>query len=126
MLFYDLFRHEPELFKVGQGQYLFKEGEQGDVMYVLISGTAQIIVGNRVMEEVEPGDILGEMALVGHGPRSASVLATNDCEFACINQKRFHFLVSQTPHFATEVMRIMANRLSNTDKALKASVAHTG
>ena len=78
MLFYDLFRHEPELFPIKAGDYLFREGDVGDVMYVLISGTAQIHVGGRVMEEVEPGGILGEMALVDHVPRSASVLATSD------------------------------------------------
>ena len=122
MLFYDLFRHEPELFPIKAGDYLFREGDVGDVMYVLISGTAQIHVGGRVMEEVEPGGILGEMALVDHVPRSASVLATSDCEFACINQKRFHFLISQTPHFATEVMRIMAHRLRKTDQLIEGEV----
>lgn len=119
MLFYDLFRHEPKLAPVQAGDYLFREGESGELMYVLITGTAQILVGSKVVEEVEPGGILGEMALIDRALHSASVLATSDCEFACIDQKRFHFLISQTPYFATEVMRIMAHRLRHADQLLE-------
>ena len=84
-------------------------------MYVLISGSAQVLVGDKVVEELEPGAVVGEMSLIDQRPHSAAVLATSDCEFACITQKRFHFLISQTPYFATEIMRIMANRLLHSN-----------
>jgi len=118
MMFYDLFHNEKELHRVNAGDYLFKAGDKGEVMYVLISGKAQILLGSKVMEDVEPGAILGEMSLIEHTPHSASVLAVSDCEFAAINQKRFHYLIAQTPHFATEIMRIMAHRLRATNRLI--------
>lgn len=118
MLFYGLFRHEPALTRVKADHYLFREGDAARLMYVLVSGRAQMLVGEQVLEELEPGGVLGEMALVDQVPRSTSILAISDCEFACISQKRFHFLVSQTPDFATEVQRTMARRLRKTAKLL--------
>ena len=56
------------------------------------------------------------MGLVSPGPRSASVVAVNDCEFVAVDEKRFQFLVQQTPFFATQVMRVMAERLRKVNQ----------
>ena len=82
-------------------------------------GHARVLVGERAVDEVEAGAILGEMSLVERLPHSASVLAVSDCTFAAIDEKRFHILIAQTPHFATEVMRIMAHRLRATNQLLQ-------
>lgn len=81
------------------------------MMYVLTTGNAEVIVNNRVVETLQHGSIVGEMGIVSPGPRSASVVATTDCEFVAVDEKRFQFLVQQTPFFATQVMRVMAERL---------------
>ncbi len=118
MLFADLFRHEADQRRIPAGQFLFRTGDPGDTLYVLLDGHARVLVGERAVEEVETGAILGEMSLVEHVPHSASVLAVSDCTFAAIDEKRFHRLIAQTPHFATEVMRIMAHRLRATNQLL--------
>jgi len=87
-------------------------------MFVLASGTAEVIVQNRVVEELTEGGVVGEMGLVSPAPRSATVVAKGDCKFVTIDEKRFHFLVQQTPYFATQVMRVMAERLRATDKLI--------
>ncbi|MDP2760258.1 MAG: cyclic nucleotide-binding domain-containing protein, partial [Sideroxyarcus sp.] len=71
----DLFRHHVGLQSLPAGHVLFKEGEAGDFMYVLISGTADIFVRNRLMETAEAGAIVGEMAIIDDSPRSATVVA---------------------------------------------------
>ena len=114
----DMFRHETDLQALSAGQTLFKEGEQGDLMYVLISGTAEIIVHNRVVETGEAGIIVGEMAMIDDGARSATVVAKSDCRLFPIDRKRFNFLVQQTPNFALYIMRVMADRLRKTDDYL--------
>jgi CRP/FNR family cyclic AMP-dependent transcriptional regulator len=76
------------------------------------------LVQNRLVETLEHGSIVGEMGMVSPGPHSASVMAKTDCEFVAIDQKRFQFLVQQTPFFAVQVMRLMAERLRATDKLL--------
>lgn len=118
VIFYDLFRDHPDLCSVAANQTLFEKGDAGEVMYVLISGTAEIKLGGLVVEEATRGAIMGEMAVIDGSPRSATVVAKTDCTFAVIDQKRFHFLVDETPRFAIEVMRVMAQRLRQCDASL--------
>jgi len=51
------------------------------------------------------------MGIVSPGQRAATVVATTDCDFVAIDEKRFLYLVQQTPYFATQVMRVLAERL---------------
>ncbi len=113
-----LFDQEPAQRSVKAGEHLFKAGDAGDFLYVLLSGSAEILVNDVLVENAEPGAIIGEMALIDSEPRSASVLCSSDCQFAVIDHKRFEYLVQQTPFFAVEVMRIMGQRLRRTDKML--------
>lgn len=118
MVFFELFAHNPTIVRVPAGETLFNEGDDGGLMYVLASGSADVVVNNRVVEQLQHGSIVGEMGLVSPGPRSASVLATSDCEFVAIDEKRFQFLVQNTPFFAMQVMRVMAERLRAVDRML--------
>ena len=118
MVFFELFAHNPTIIRVPAGEPLFSENDDGHMMYVLAVGTAEVIVNNRVVETLLHGSIVGEMGLVSPGPRSASVVALTDCEFVAVDEKRFQFLVQQTPFFATQVMRVMAERLRKTNQLL--------
>ena len=115
MLFFDLFRNDPEMVKVQAGHELFHEGDAGTVMYVLITGEATVKIGDFVLEDVGSGAILGEMAVVDGSPRSTTVTAKTDCTFTLIDKKRFRFLVDESPHFAIDVMKVMAQRLRQCD-----------
>lgn len=114
----ELFRHQTDLQVLSAGQTLFREGDQGDLMYVLMSGTAEVIVNNRVVETACAGAIVGEMAMIDDGARSATLVAKSDCKLLPIDRKRFNFLIQQTPHFALHVMRVIADRLRRTDAHL--------
>lgn len=116
MVFFELFAHNPTMIKVDAGRALFLEGDEGHMMYVLATGTADVLVNNRIVEQLQHGSIVGEVGIVMPGPRSASVVATTDCEFVAVDEKRFQFLVQQTPFFATQVMRVMAERLRNLNQ----------
>lgn len=119
MYFAELFQHETELQPLAAGEALFNEGDALDGrMYVLMSGSAEIIVKGRVMENAEAGAIFGELAMVDDGTRSATVRAKTDCKLLAIDRRRFDFLVQQTPNFAQNVMRVMADRLRRTDVVL--------
>lgn len=118
MVFFELFAHNPTLIHVDAGAPLFSAGEDGHMMFVLNTGTAEVIVGGRVVETLAHGSIVGEVGIVLPGPRSATVVAKTDCEFVAVDEKRFQFLVQQTPFFATQVMRVMAERLRNTNQIL--------
>ena len=121
MVFFELFSNNPEIVIVEPGQPLFIEGDEGHQMFVLSVGSAEIIVKNRVVETIVSGNVVGEMGIVSPGPRSATVVAKTRCEFVAIDEKRFQYLVQQTPFFATQVMRVMAERLRAANDLLPLS-----
>lgn len=112
----EIFSHNPTKTFVAAGKALFLEGDEGSLMYVLETGVAEVFVKGRLVETLVHGSIVGEMGLVSPAPHSASVIAKNDCEFVVVDAKRFQFLVQQTPFFAIQIMRLMAERLRATDK----------
>jgi len=97
MVFFELFANNPDIVRVAAGQPLFSEGDEGHRLFVLTTGQAEIIVNNRVVETIQHGNIVGEMGLVSPGPRSATVVALSDCEFVAVDERRFQYLVQQTP-----------------------------
>ena len=114
----ELFHHETELLHVPAGEPVFREGDTGQIMYVLMAGEAEIIVGNAVVEKAKPGSMLGELALVDDEKRTATVMAVTDCKLVPIDVKRFLFLVQETPNFALHVMKVIAMRLRKMDVML--------
>jgi CRP-like cAMP-binding protein len=86
-------------------------------MYVVKSGAVALTAGDRVLEMLGPGALFGEMALIDSDRRSATATASGGCELVELDEKRFHFLVRETPYFAQHVMRVMANRLRQMNRA---------
>jgi CRP-like cAMP-binding protein len=112
----ELFSKDSNTITLAAGDVLFREGDPGESMYVLLEGTVEITINGQTVEKAEAGALLGEIALIENSPRSATVTATTHCRFAQVDQRRFHFLVQQTPFFATHVMHVLAGRLRNMDK----------
>ncbi|HLF29161.1 MAG TPA: cyclic nucleotide-binding domain-containing protein [Anaerolineae bacterium] len=106
-----LFRNTEDALTFEAGQTIFEEGQPGDSMYAIVEGEVDILLGEKVIDTGSAGGIIGEMALIDSSPRSATARAKTACKLAPIDQRRFTFLVQQTPFFAIEVMRIMADRL---------------
>jgi CRP-like cAMP-binding protein len=111
MLILNLFRNSDRAVDYEPGQTIFREGDQGDSMYVVLEGEVEIRVKDRVIDTTGPGGIVGEMALVDNRPRSASVLAKTACKLVPVNERQFNFMVQETPLFAITVMRMMCDRL---------------
>ena len=112
-----LFKNDKNAERFPAGTVLFQEGDLGDCMYVVKSGTVDIKDGDAVLETVGEGAIFGEMALLDSEPRSASAVVAEDAELVCVDPRRFQFLVQNTPYFAIHVMRVMAARLRRRTKA---------
>jgi CRP/FNR family transcriptional regulator, cyclic AMP receptor protein len=100
------------------GETIFREGDEGRVMYVVVEGAVRLSVTGRSLEKVGPGGVFGEMALIDAAPRSATAFAVTDCKLVCLSRERFASLVQQNPQFALEIMRIMATRLRSMDRRL--------
>lgn len=75
-----LSQHARDLVSFSAGEPVFQAGEDGTVMFVVKEGQVGIVVGGAVADTVGPGGIVGEMALIDRGPRSASAIARMDSE----------------------------------------------
>jgi len=109
--FLGLFKSEENVVTVKAGDVLFRKGDPAKAMYVVLSGELRVGDGNKIFEQLAPGGLVGEMALIDHAPRAATVTALTDSTLAEIDEKRFLFLTQQTPSFALNVMRVLSQRL---------------
>jgi CRP-like cAMP-binding protein len=96
------------------GATVFARGEPRDVMYVVLKGEVNLQREGRTVGTATAGDIIGEMAMIDKAPRSATAIAKTDCKLVPIDEKRFEFMVSETPLFALHVMRVLVDRLRRT------------
>lgn len=113
----NLFKHTEEFEKYSAGDVIFRAGDPAQHLYVVLDGEIEVLLGDRVLNTLKEGELLGEMALIGDHKRSATAVAKTDCSLTPINERRFIFLVQQTPFFALHVMRVLADRLLRADRA---------
>ena len=114
----DLFRNSDNTLDFTAGQTIFKEGDAGNFMYAVVDGEVDLLVKGRLVEHLTEGGVLGEMALIDTGTRSATAVAKTACKLVPVDEKQFKFLVQQTPNFALQLMRIIAERLRRMDERL--------
>jgi CRP-like cAMP-binding protein len=104
--------------RIAAGTVIIQKGAVAREMFLLRKGQVDILVHDRVIEEIAPGGIFGEMALIDHAPRAASVVARTDCDVIPIDEKLFVSLVQDAPYFALDVMRVLATRIRELDRFL--------
>ncbi len=100
----------------------FIRATQGDAAYVVLSGTADILVdspaGEIKVAEVDINSIVGEIAILCDVSRTATVKATSPLEALKISKEHFLKLLSDFPEMAVEIMRVLADRLNHTTSEL--------
>ena len=82
--------------KVKNGETIIKQGEQGDIFYILVEGSAIATLNEKGSEPVmqyNSGDYFGELALLKGEPRAANVLASSDCKLIMLERKSFKRLL---------------------------------
>lgn len=109
------------------GQNLFRQGDPGDAAYVVLSGTADVLVnadgGEVKVADVEQNSIVGEIAILCDVSRTATVRATSRLEVLKISKENFLGLMNDFPDMAVEIMRVLADRLNHTTSELTAARA---
>ncbi len=105
-----------------EGDVLFHQGDPGDAAYVILAGSADILTGSDngliKVAEVSRNAIVGEIAILCDGTRTATVRAQNSVEALRIGKEQFLKLMSDFPEITIEVMRVLAERLSTTTTEL--------
>ena len=105
---------------------LFVAGESGDGCYRLERGLLKVVVTSprgeeRILAMLGPGAIVGELAIIDEGPRSASVFAVRDCELSFISRRTFEERTIRHPEIYQYLVNVLATRLRQTDEAMAAT-----
>ncbi|MBD9651043.1 cyclic nucleotide-binding domain-containing protein (plasmid) [Ensifer sp. PDNC004] len=104
------------------GEALFYQGDIGDAAYVILSGKAEVLIntagGPFKIAELEQNSIVGEIAILCNTPRTATVRTSTPLEALRIRKDDFLKLLADFPEMAVEIMRVLADRLTQTTAEL--------
>ncbi len=105
------------------GDVIVAEGEMGDSMYVVLSGTAEVDIGGR-FHTLTQGDFFGEMALISSRKRIATVKATERVEALRIPADAFQSFLLEHPSVAVSMLKEIVDRLREVEQRIDAWMAN--
>ena len=92
-------------------QVLFRAGDAGDALYVVVEGTLRVARNEQVLGLIGPGEVAGELALVDRKPRSADVVAHSASRLLALPGAAFDQLVEGSPRLARGLLQVLAARM---------------
>ena len=110
-----LFQNSRDVDPYAAGETIFEAGDAARNLFVVIEGEVEISLNGKVLNQLGPGSLVGEMGLIGNHHRTATATARTDCRLAAVDERRFLFLVQETPFFAMHVMRVLADRIQQKE-----------
>jgi CRP-like cAMP-binding protein len=99
---------------VPSGEVLIREGDAGDLFFVLVKGSAEVRKGKRQVATLHAGDFAGEIALLTDHPRNATVRTTSPVTALRATRKGFSALLETSPKIQGKVTKALADRLAPT------------
>jgi len=116
----------PRLFK--KGESIFNAGDRGDALYIIRSGQVHLELTTNegeclLLDEIDAGEVIGELSFLDAGPRTASAFASEDSELLEFERGQLLAFVQQHPHAALDILGVMANRMRATDQLLRTRVS---
>jgi CRP-like cAMP-binding protein len=116
--FLELLENHDQFVRISAGSVLFREGDAGDNMYVILEGEISLTINEQALGQELEGGIVGEMALIDESSRSATATTRTECLLAPLDIDAFTALVRKKPEFAIHVMRVLSQRLRLANEVL--------
>ncbi len=112
-----------------KGQTLLLQGDPGDALIILLTGQARVMMvasnGREItLDYADAGSVLGEIAVLDGGERTASVLAMTDGGYLRLSRAAFEAFVERQPGMAWRLMRELARRLRQTNATIESDRAY--
>lgn len=99
-----------------RGTVLFDEGAKGDVCYFVLEGRIVVRAGGRAVGVVNPGETLGEMALVEAAPRFASATVVDEVRCLAVRTEDFSALLDRMPSLCRGLLVALSRRLRSVQE----------
>ncbi len=100
---------------VEAGRTLAKEGDVGSEAFLILSGSAVCTRDGEEIAEFGPGDFFGEMALLVHGHRTATITTTSPTSVRAFHRSEFDSLLDRSPKVGVKILRTTAERLLHAE-----------
>nr|WP_242677172.1 Crp/Fnr family transcriptional regulator [Streptomonospora litoralis] len=109
--------------RLGRGQTLFSEGDEGDRLYVILSGKVKLTraaVDGRenLLSVLGPSEMFGELSLFDPRPRTASAIAVTDAVMAGLGHDDLRPFIAQQPQVSLQLLKALASRLRRTNDVM--------
>lgn len=109
------------------GQELFRQGDMPDAAFIIIDGTADVILdtpsGRITVATLGRNELVGEMGIICDMPRTATVRANSQLVTLKISKDLFFRMIVDFPSMGIEIMRVMAHRLEHANAQLRTALA---
>ena len=102
--------------KMPAGTVLADQGQTGREAFIVLEGEVAVKRNGRKVATVGPGAIVGELSLLDHGPRTATVTCDTDCKVFVISQRHFLAMLDDVPTIGHKLMASLAGRIRELDR----------
>ena len=100
------------------GSVLVDQGDAGREAFVIIDGTATVKRNGRKVGTLGAGDSVGELSLLDHGPRTATVTADTDITVLVLSAREFAGVLEEVPGLAQKLLGQLAGRVRDLDRQI--------
>ena len=98
------------------GTMIIDQGQTGREAFVVVNGTVTVKRNGRRIATLGPGAVVGELSLLDHGPRTATVICDTDCDLLVIDQRHFSGVISEVPSIARRLLENLAGIVRQLDR----------
>ena len=98
------------------GTTIIDQGQTGREAFIVLDGTVSVRRNGRRVAELGPGAMIGELSLLDHGPRTATVTCDTDCELFVLDQRHFMGVLHDTPQLAARLLAHLARMVREMDR----------
>lgn len=99
------------------GQVIIEQGQTGREAFVILGGTATVKRNGKKVASLGAGAVVGELSLLDHGPRTATVICDEGCELLVLQQRHFLGVLDEVPALAHKLLASLAGRIREFDRA---------
>ena len=124
-MFSDLSKKELQLVARGSdelvvpaGSVLVDQGQTGHEAFLLLEGEVVVKRNNRKIASLGPGEIIGELSLIDHGPRTATVICETECTVLVVSQRYFLGILEASPKLNHKLLVALARRIRELDRQI--------
>ena len=102
---------------IQEGRTFVEQGQTGREAFVIIDGTAEVRRNGKKVSTLGPGGVVGELALLDRGPRTASVTANEKMKVLVLGPREFSGLLDEVPTITHKLLASLASRIRELDKS---------